>query len=253
MVLLAGGLSYRLVVSVQKDTWLATATGGGLVNTPAGYWYRFVSVPVSQFVALRWYFRLFVWGRLLWQTARLDLNLVPTHPDGSCGLGFLDGMIVAMSPLLLAHSCLLSGTLANLILHEGGKLPDHYGEIGILAVFLMLLALGPLCVFTPSLVRAKRQGLLKYGRLASDYVVGFDQKWIGGHRPPDESLMGSGDIQSLADLANSFSIVKSIIPFPFGRSSLVGLAVIIAIPLLPLSLTMFSLQEIVVRLLKILL
>ena len=40
---------------------------------------------------------------------------------------------------------------------------------------------------------------------------------------------------------------------PFGRNSLVGLAVIIAIPRSFLSLTMFSLQELVVRLLQILL
>jgi hypothetical protein len=158
-----------------------------------------------------------------------------------------------MVPFLLAQSCLLAGYVGGRILHEGSKLPDHYIEIGTLALFLFLLALGPLCVFTPCLLRAKRLGLRNYGRLASDYVMGFDRKWIGGQRPPDEPLLGSGDIQSLADLANSFAIVKSIVPFPFGRSSLIGLAVIVALPLLPLTLTMFSAQEIAVRLLKILL
>jgi hypothetical protein len=88
--------------------------------------------------------------------------------------------------------------------------------------------------------------------LASDYVVAFDRKWIGGQRSADEPLLGTGDIQSLADLGNSFGIVQSIIPFPFGRNSLTGLAVIIALPLLPLGLTMFSPQELVIRLLKIL-
>ncbi len=252
-VVLAAGLSWRATAGLQSDTWFATMTSGVAVNTPAGYWYQFVSIPIGQFIALRWYFRLCVWARLLWRTSKLNLNLVATHPDGSCGLGFLDGMIVAMAPLLLAHSCLLAGNLANRILHDGAKLPDHYPEIAAMAVFLILLALGPLCVFTPSLVRAKRQGLLKYGRLASDYVVSFDQKWIGGQRSPDEALVGSGDIQSLADLGNSFNVVRSIVPFPFGRNSLTGLAVIIAIPLLPLTLTMFSLQELAVRLLKILL
>lgn len=253
LIVLAGALSLRLTASLQTDTWLATMTGGIRAKTPAGLWYQFVSMPLTQFITLRWYFRLFVWGRLLWQTSKLDLNLVATHPDGSCGLGFLDGMVVAMAPLLLAHSCLLSGNLANRILHEGAKLPDHYTEIAVMAGFLMLLALGPLCVFTPSLIRAKRQGLLKYGRLASDYVVRFDRKWIGGERSPDEPLVGSGDIQSLADLANGYNVVRSIVPFPFGRNSLTALAVIIALPLLPLSLTMFSLHEIAVRLLRILL
>jgi hypothetical protein len=252
-VALAGGLSWRAAAGLQADTWYATMTDGATVNTPAGYWYQFVSIPIGQFIALRWYFRLCVWARLLWQTSRLDLNLVATHPDGSCGLGFLDGMIVAMAPLLLAHSCLLSGNLANRIFHEGAKLPEHYPEIVAIAAFLVLLALGPLCVFTPSLVRAKRHGLMRYGRLASDYVVSFDQKWIGGQRSPDEPLVGSSDVQSLADMGNSFNVVRSIVPFPFGRNSLAGLAVIIAIPILPLTLTMFSLQELAVRLLRILL
>jgi hypothetical protein len=168
-------------------------------------------------------------------------------------LSFLGGIVVAMAPILLAHSCLLSGYLANRILHEGAKLPDHYVEIGVLALFLVLLALGPLCAFTPTLLRAKRLGLHRYGRLASDYVVGFDQKWISGQRSPEEPLVGTADIQSLADLANSFAVVRSITPFPFGRNSLIGLAVIIAVPLLPLSLTMFSLQELALRLLNILL
>jgi hypothetical protein len=253
IVLLAVGLSWRVISGLQSDTWFATMTGGTALNTPAGYWYQFVSIPIIQFIALRWYFRLFVWGGLLWQTAKLDLRLVATHPDGSCGLGFLDGMTVAMAPLLLAHSCLLAGNLANRILHDGTKLPDHYPEIAVIALFLMLLSLGPLCVFTPSLIRAKRQGLIKYGRLASDLVRDFDQKWIVGPRPKDEPLVGTPDISALADFSSAFSVVRSIGPFPFGRNSMVRLAVFIAIPLLPLGLTMFSLQELLIRLLHILL
>jgi hypothetical protein len=103
------------------------------------------------------------------------------------------------------------------------------------------------------LLRARLLGLRVYGRLASDYVIGFDRKWIGGQRPPTESLVGTNDIQSLADLENSFAIVRSIIPFPFGKGSLVGLVIVIVLPLLPLGLTMFSPQELFLRLLKLVL
>jgi hypothetical protein len=252
-LILAGGFWRRAVIQLQSDTWYATMADGRAVNTAAGYWYYLVSLPIIQFIGLRWYFRLFVWARLLRQISRLHLNLVPAHPDGSCGLGFLDGIVAAMAPFLLAHSILLSGYVANRIFYAGGKLPDYYVEIGTVAVFLALLALGPLCVFTPPLLQARRVGLLNYGRLASDYVVGFDRKWIDGERSADEPLVGTSDIQSLADLANSYSVVRSITPFPFGRSALIGLAVVIALPLLPLTLTMFSLEELITRLLKILL
>lgn len=252
-IVLMGGFWRREFLTLQSGTWYATIANGAEVKTPAGYWYYSVSLPVFQFIVLRWYFRLFVWARLLRQVSKLELNLVPTHPDRTCGLGFLDGSVLTMAPFLLAHSCLLGGYLANRILYEGAKLPSYRLEIGVVALFLALLALGPLCVFTPPLLKARRQGLLNYGRLASDYVIGFDRKWIGGRRSPDEPLVGTGDIQSLADLANTFSIVRSITPFPFGRSSLIGLAVIVALPLLPLTLTMFSLEELAIRLLKILL
>ncbi len=253
VVLVIGGLTWQQVAGLQSETWYALVSAGERKNTPAGFWYQFVSVPITQFVWLRWIYRLVIWWRFLGQVSKLDLNLVPTHPDRNCGLGFLDQIVVAMFPFLLAQSCLLSGYLGNRILWEGAKLPDFYPEMGAMAVFLFVLALGPLCVFTPCLLKARIQGLLRYGKFASEYVIAFDRKWIRGERPPDEPLVGTGDIQSLADLANSFAVVQSILPFPFGRSSLVGLAVVIALPLLPLALTMFSLQELVMRLVKIVL
>jgi hypothetical protein len=65
-------------------------------------------------------------------------------------------------------------------------------------------------------------------------------------------LVGTADIQSLADLANSFAVVQHIRPFPFGREAIVAVAVVIALPILPLTLTMFSLQEMVARLVQVL-
>jgi hypothetical protein len=247
------GFLFREMMSLQTDTWFAAAAANGPVKTPAGFWYQFVSIPIFQLFLLRWYFRLFIWIRLLWQVSKLELNLIPTHPDRRCGLGFLDGIVPAMGPFLTSHSCLLSGALANRLIYEGAKLPNYYAEIGALAVFLILVSLGPLCFFTYGLLRARIQGLHVYGELASEYVIGFDRKWIRGQRIPEEPLVGSSDIQSLADLGNSFAIVESIIPFPFGRNSLGALASIIALPLLPLALTMFSLEELLVRLVKIVL
>lgn len=252
-VLLAGGLAWGQVVALQSDTWYATIVAGRRTTTPAGYWYQFVSVPLTQFVVLRWYYRIVLWWRFLWQVSKLELNLVPTHPDRACGLGFLDLMVFSLSPFLLAHSCLLSGYIANRVLYGGATLPAYYVEIGALALFLYVLALGPLCVFTRPLLRARFKGLLTYGRFAGGYVSRFDRKWIGGVRSPEEPLLGTGDIQSLADMANSFAVVQGIFPFPFGLNSVVGLAVIVAIPLLPLALTMFSWQELLARLVNVLL
>jgi len=252
VIIIGENLWWRNVLAIQSDTWYGAVTGGKHVLSPAGYWYVFVSIPFFQFVGLRWYFRLFIWGRMLFQISRMDLNLVPSHPDGRCGLGFLGQIVLTLSPFILAHSVVLSGFVANRILYEGIKLPDHGAEIAVVTVLLFLLALGPLFVFTPRLLEQRKAAVYSYGSLASEYVNEFEKKWMKGERPPGEPLVGTADIQSLADLANSFAIVQHVVPFPFGREALISLAVLIVLPLLPLLLTMFSLQELVERLLKVL-
>jgi hypothetical protein len=249
----AGILWWRGILAIHADTWYAGTTASGKALAPAGYWYQFVSMPIIQFIGLRWYFRLVIWAKMLWQVSRLDLNLVPSHPDRCCGLGFLGQIPAALAPFLMAHSVLLSGFLANRIVYQGGRLPDYVAEIVVVALLMYILVLGPTCVFTPRLLRQRREGLFAYGALASEYVIAFQKKWIEGQRPSDEPLVGSSDIQSLADLANSFEVVQHIQPFPFGRPAIVAVAVCVALPILPLSLTMFSLQELVTRLVRVLL
>jgi hypothetical protein len=58
---------------------------------------------------LRWYFRIFIWMRFLWQVSRIELSLVPTHPDRVGGLGFLGNTVYAFTPLAVAHGAQLAG------------------------------------------------------------------------------------------------------------------------------------------------
>ena len=72
-----------------------------------------------------------------------------------------------------------------------------------------------------------------------------------GEAAKGEELLGSGDIQSLADLGNSYSAVREMRIVPFGLEDITRLAAATAAPLLPLGLTIFSLEELIVRLVKI--
>lgn len=232
----------------ESATWYAATSDAGVRLSSAGYWYVFVSRPLFQFIFIRWYFRLFVWARFLWQVSRLNLHLIPTHPDRAAGLGFLSVSVFAMSLFILTHGVLLSGLIANRIFYTGAKLMDFKLEsIGGVAV-VMMVVLGPLLVFTPHLLRAKRVGMREYGKLASRYVEEFDQKWVRGGAQAEEQLIGSGDIQSLADLGNSFEIIRGIRPIPFSRESVIQLIVIILLPVLPLTLTMMPLEELITKL-----
>ena len=86
-------------IALDVATWYAVPVGGSRQLSPAGWWFGYVSLPLFQFMLLRWYFRLFVWIRFLWQVTRCELSLVPTHPDRAGGLGFLSLTVIAFAPL----------------------------------------------------------------------------------------------------------------------------------------------------------
>ena len=118
--------------------------------------------------------------------------------------------------------------------------------------FFVAVVLSPLTVFSPQLVRAKRQGLGDFGRLASRYARGFEEKWMQRPRRQEEELLGSADIQSLADLATAYAIVQEMRFVPFGWKDVIALAIATAVPLAPLALTIFSPQELAGQLIKVL-
>lgn len=238
---------------VNSSNWYSTSLVPELQLSLAGYWLAYVSLPVFQFILMRWLFRIIVWMRFLWQVSRLDLNLVPTHPDRAGGLGFLSLSVLAFIPLLLSQGALLSAMIAQRIFYEGATLLSFKPEIAAIVVFLLLLVLGPLCVFTPILVQTKRQGLLTYGALASRYVQAFDQKWLQGGAGPDEVLVGSSDIQSLADLNNSVEVIRTMQAFPFYKQTVLQTVVVALSPVLPLLLTLISLEDLVKKLIGIML
>ena len=243
---------WRHFSALDTTTWYATASSGDSRLSLAGMWFGYVSLPVFQFLLCRWYFRLFIWARFLWQVSRIELSLIPTHPDHLGGLSFVSGQIYAFTVLAVAHGALLAGNLANRIFFMGAALTDFKLEIAIMVIFMMCVVLSPLLFFTPQLAQAKRKGSREYGVLAERYVREFDAKWVRGGAPADEPLLGSADIQSLADLGNSFSLVKDMRIVPIKRDDLLRLVGATLAPIVPLALTMMSLEELLKKLFGVL-
>ena len=236
-------------IAIDAATWYANP-GGRWNLTPAGFWYVFVSIPILQFILLRWYLRLFIWFRFLWRVSRINLRLIATHPDRCAGLAFLGKSSYAFGPILFAQGAMLAGLVASRVLYRGESLMSFKLQAGGFVVFFMLVLLGPLLMFTPQMARAKRNGLAEYGLLAQRYVESFEQKWVRGPAPSEE-LLGTADIQSLADLGNSYDIVREMRPVPFGLQDIARLAAATAAPLVPLLLTIFSPEELIMRIIKV--
>ena len=219
-------------IPVVLPTWYANP-GGRWHLTAAGYWYVFVSIPILQFVLLRWYLRLFIWFRFLWQVSRLNLRLVATHPDRCGGLGFLGVVSYALSPLLFAQGAMLAVVVATRVQNHGQKLMSFRVQIAGFVFLFVCVILSPLLFFTPKMAAAKRKGLAQFGQFAQNYVDEFQTKWINSDPPEEEELLGSSDIQSLADLGNSFNIVAEMNFVPFKLNNVTRLVLATAAPFAP--------------------
>lgn len=241
---------WRTHMALDVASWYGVGGGGKLQPTLAGWWMGCVSLPMFQFLLLRWYFRLFLWARFLWQVSRIELRFMPTHPDRCGGLSFLASVSQAFAPVLFAQGALLAGSMADRIFFTGAKLVAFKMDIIGLVALMVFAVLGPLLVFLPKLAAAKRTGLREYGLLAQTYAREFDRKWLRGGAPPDEPLLGSGDIQSLADLGNSFAVIREMRLLPFSMQTVLQLAVTTLLPVAPLLLTMIPLDELLERALK---
>ena len=243
---------WRQYVALDTATWYATASAGRTQLSLAGKWYSYVGLPIFQFLLCRWYFRMIIWARFLWQVSRIELSLIPTHPDRVGGLGFLSKTVYAFTLLAVAHGTLLAGTLANRIFFVGASLTDYKLQIAVMVVFVLCLVVIPLMVFAPQLAQTKRTGLREYGTLAERYVREFDTKWLRGTVPVDEALVGSSDVQSLADMSNSFEVVRTMNIVPVTKETILQIVFATIAPIVPLALTMMPLEELLKTLVGVL-
>jgi hypothetical protein len=252
-VFTVGHWVWRQGFSLSGATWYATGEGFHNRLTPAGYWYAFVSLTSFRFILYRWYYRLFIWYRFLWQVRKLPLRVNLYHPDRVAGLGFLTASIPAFAPVFMAQSIVVAGVIFGRILYAGKTLPQFKIEITCSVLLLTLLLLLPLTFFALKLEYTARVAKAEFGVLASHYVNDFRGKWVVDQLQDRESMLGTSDLQSLADLGNSFQIVNEMRLFLITKQAIIRLVVALAVPFLPLTLTMFPLDQIVQRLFRILL
>ena len=243
---------WRQYVALDVATWYAMPSANSTKLSFSGLWYGFVSLPLFQFLLCRWYYRLFIWTRFIWQVSRIRLNLVPTHPDRLGGLGFLSMTADALVVLAIAHGALLAGTLANKIFFLGTTLPEHRVEIAAMVLFVQCLILGPLLVFTPQIIAAKWKGVIEYGGLYARNVRELDSRWLRGGAQVADPLECINEIQTLSDLDGGYQVVKGMNIIPFSWRVMLFLAVATISPLLPLLLTMMPLEEILMKIVSIL-
>ena len=253
------GLAYLLAFTVVhaemndgSASWHALLVEGGETLTLAGWWYALVSVPLFQFLFMRWIFRGIVWARALARISRLDLHLVATHPDRAGGLAFVAIGQSGFAILVLAASASLSAKLADEVVYHGVPLASLYPSMAAFAVISTLIVLAPLLTFAPKLAALKRDALFGYAKLSSQHDAAFDAKWRSAEADP-ASLLGDPDPSSLADLATGYERAREMRPIPVNMAAVMPLLIAAALPMLPLIATKVPLKDIVKGLLKVVL
>jgi hypothetical protein len=232
---LPGGSASGSMVFAQRDT--ATVSMAG--------WYMFFGLPLFRFLVFRWLWRLGLWWYFLWRLKKLELNLVATHSDGAGGLGFLAVVQEHFVPLAFAIGAAFSGSFAETILQGKMAIESLYSLVPGVLILVSALFIGPLLLFTRKLWDCRVDGLDKYMAMASHYVLAFDRKWIQDAEVSGDSQLGTPDLQSLADLTNSVNVVRNIRMVPGGPRLALWLAASVIVPMLPLVLLKYPVDEVV--------
>jgi hypothetical protein len=145
----------RYVPPDEFQAWHKSGIGANTTFSFAGWWHALVSVPLLNILFLGWLWRLFLWGRLLLHLSRLDLQLIPSHPDHVAGLKFVGHSLRAFSFLGCALGAIVAGFVANHIMHAGVPPTTYLHLIGGLVVGVVLLFSSPLLAFSGKLIQAR--------------------------------------------------------------------------------------------------
>jgi hypothetical protein len=183
---------------------------------------------------------------MLWRLSRLRLAPVATHPDLAGGLQFLSWPSIGFAYAIAALSATQAGVWADQVLYAGVKVTVLKAYALVFVIAGVVVALGPTLAVGGHLWRCRYQGLFDYGSLAAEYTRRFQERWISS-RPRDD-LLGTADIQSLADLANSFNVVDKMRFWPFGLRTVMTIAFAAVLPMIPVALIQMPLTELLSKL-----
>jgi len=226
----------------HEAKWASSGEGGGLGF--GGWWLLYVRRPIFGALLASWLWRLALVFVLLKRIARLDLSIVPTHPDGAGGLGFVRDMPKAFSLLAFATSAVVASRLAHDVIYHGATLQSLKMVLTGFVVLVVTICVAPLLALAGPLAAAKRRALLEYGALIGQHGRLVRQRWILGEAPADDALLQAVEIGPVADTLAVYEAVVRMRAVPFGKSTLLGIGVPTLIPIVVLLSTQVPIKEV---------
>ena len=245
-------LASQDVVHLHEVGWAVLGAGAEEHLGFAAWWYLWISRPLYGVLLFSWLWRLLVTVILLWRISRLDLQLVPTHPDGCAGLGFLQTLPTAFATVILAASTVLAARWGHDVLYHSVPVESLWVPMGLFVVLVLVLFLAPLLVFVPRLVALRRQSLLAYGALVGRHGRLVEHRWIRGETVDDRGLLDAPELGPVADTLTLYEAVGRLRAAPIGKQSIVTVAAAAIIPMLPVIAIQVPIKDQLLSMIKIL-
>jgi hypothetical protein len=237
---------------VHRAHELLWAAEGGAVPSLGfgGWWYVYVGRPIFLVLLLGWLWRLILLALTLKRISKLDLLIVPTHPDRAGGLGFVERFPAAFGIVAFVMAMVIAGGWAHDAEFHALNVRSLAPMMGVALGVALVVYLSPYLAFAGPLARAKKQALLDYGALVARHGVGVRNKWILGDAKADDPLLSAPEIGPVADTIALYEAVQRMRPVPLGKSALLAIAVPVLIPFIGVLAIQIPLKELLQGLLK---
>jgi hypothetical protein len=238
------GADQPVDLDAAGSSWNAAAFAMG--------WARFVVRPVFLLFLLTSLWRLLLTWLVFRDIARLDLQLVPSHPDRVGGLGFVQLQPAAFSLVVFALSAVVCAAAGQQMVENKLHLAQFQAPLIALVVILVVLFLLPLTAFGKGLRHARLRGRFQYGTLSGRHVRGLHQRWVEGREVKDDGVMQAPEIGPAADVATLYDLATRMRPLPIGISPLLAVLVPAVLPILPVATIEIPLKDILSKVLGML-
>jgi len=218
----------------------------------AGWWHVCISLPLLLIIFFGWIWRLMLWGRFLFLTARLDLQLLPSHPDKVGGLSFVNTSLRGFRLISFGFGAVAAGAVADRVVYNGESLANFKGLVIGLIIFLLILFAGPLTVFVWRIRHAKWRGIFAYGVLANRLGREFEAKWLSAGTQVKRDVLEQPDFSATTDFYGVAANVYEMRDLPFALRDLIAPLVPALVPFAIVALFTIPIQVVIDSTIKLL-
>lgn len=215
-----------------------------------GWWFAYIVRSVFLALLLAWLWRIVLLSLWMWRVGRIDLSLVPTHPDRMGGVAIIEKLPGSFALVSLALSAMLASRWAHEILHHGASLAAYRHAVIVFVVIWSLLLLLPLLAFAPALGRTRKQAIPAYSALVGRQGALVHRRWVEGGSVANEPILEATEIGPVADAAAMYEAVVKMRRVPISKGSVIGILLPLALPLLVVAALQVPLKDLLLKLAK---